>query len=138
MSKWSRQAAKRYDETLECYQWLGEVSHANALKMLSQSHLMVISSRMEGGAHVVSEAIALGIPVIASDIPGNKGLLGDDYLGYYPVSNEAALAALLHRAETNNYFYSSLKKQIVICRDLIDPQRERESIRGLMSQVFKL
>lgn len=137
MNEQMEQAAKGYNETLERYQWLGEVSHANALKMLSQSHLMVISSRMEGGAHVVSEAIALGVPVIASDIPGNVGLLGDDYLGYYPVSNEAALAALLHRAETDNHFYASLKKQIAIRRDLIGPQREKESIRGLMSKALR-
>jgi putative glycosyltransferase (TIGR04348 family) len=137
MNEQMEQAAKGYKKTLERYQWLGEVSHANALKILSQSHLMVISSRMEGGAHVVSEAIALGIPVIASDIPGNTGLLGDDYLGYYPVSNEAALAALLHQAETDTHFYSSLKRQIAIRRDLIEPKREMESIRGLMSQVFK-
>jgi len=59
---------------------------------------------------VVSEAIALGIPVIASEIPGNRGLLGDDYLAYYPVDNEVALASLLYRSETVPDFYSALKK----------------------------
>lgn len=98
---------------------------------------MVISSRMEGGAHVVSEAIALGIPVIASDIPGNRGLLGDDYLGYYPVSNEAALASLLYRAETMPDFYAALKKQIDIRKNLISPERELQSIRHLMCQLIK-
>jgi putative glycosyltransferase (TIGR04348 family) len=129
--------AKGYNETLERYQWIGEVSHADTLKTLSKSRLMVISSRMEGGAHVVSEAIALGIPVIASDIPGNKGLLGDDYLGYYPVSNEAALACLLYRAETIPDFYADLKKQIDIRKNLISPERELQSIGHLMSQLIK-
>lgn len=130
-------AAQVYNETLKRYQWVGKVSHVDALKMLSESRLMVISSRMEGGAHVVSEAIALGIPVIASDIPGNKGLLGDDYLGYYPVSNEAALASMIYRAETMPDFYSVLKNQIDIRKDLISPKREMESIRELISQLFK-
>lgn len=129
--------ASGYNEKLERYQWIGEVSHAESLKMLSKSRLMVISSRMEGGAHVVSEAIALGIPVIASDIPGNWGLLGDDYLGYYPVGNEAALAGLLYRCETMPDFYSALKKQIDIRRDLISPQREMQSIQELMIQLIK-
>ena len=129
-------AARGYNESLERYQWIGEVSHADALKMLSKSRLMVISSRMEGGAHVVSEAIALGIPVIASDIPGNTGLLGDDYLGYYPVGNDDALASLLYRCETMPDFYLALKKQIDLRRDLISPQREKQSIQELMIQVM--
>jgi putative glycosyltransferase (TIGR04348 family) len=129
--------ARGYNENLERYQWIGEVSHADALKMLSKSRLMVISSRMEGGAHVVSEAIDLGIPVIASDIPGNQGLLGDDYLGYYPVGNEAALASLLSHCETMPDFYSALKKQIDTRRDLISPKREMQSIKELLIEVMK-
>lgn len=137
MSEQMEREAKGYNETLENYQWIGELSHADTLKMLSKSRLMVISSRMEGGAHVVSEAIALGIPVIASDIPGNRGLLGDDYLGYYPVSNEAALASLLYRAETMPDFYADLKKQIDIRKNLISPERELQSIGHLMSQLIR-
>lgn len=137
MNKQMEREAKGYNETLERYQWIGEVSHADTLKTLCRSRLMVISSRIEGGAHVVSEAIALGIPVIASDIAGNKGLLGDDYLGYYPVSNEAALASLLYRAETIPDFYAALKKQIDIRKNLISPERELQSIGHLMSQLIK-
>jgi putative glycosyltransferase (TIGR04348 family) len=137
MNAQMERAAMGYNESLERYQWIGEVSHADALKMLSKSFLMVISSRMEGGAHVVSEAIALGIPVIASDIPGNRGLLGDDYLGYYPVGDEAALAGLLYRCETMPVFYSELKNQIDTRRELISPKREMQSIQELMMQVMK-
>ena len=137
MNEEIERTAKGYSETLEYYQWIGEVSHADALKVLAQSRLMVISSRMEGGAHVVSEAIALGIPVIASDIPGNRGLLGDDYLGYYPVGDEAELASLLYRAESTPDFYSALKKQIDIRKDLVSPERERQSIQELMSQLLQ-
>lgn len=136
MNEQMERAARGYTENLERYQWIGEVSHADALKMLSKSRLMVISSRMEGGAHVVSEAIALGIPVIASDIPGNRGLLGDDYLGYYPVGNEAALASLLYRCETMPDFYAALKEQIDIRKDLISPKREMQSIQALMIQFI--
>lgn len=137
MSEQMEQDAKGYNETLERYQWLGEMSHGDALNILGKSHLMVISSRMEGGAHVVSEAIALGTPVIASDIPGNRGLLGDDYLGYFPVGNESALASLLYRCETTPDFYSALKNQIEIRRDLISPKREMQSIQDLMIKLIK-
>ena len=135
MSPQMKDLAQNFNATVKRYQWIGEVSHADALRVLSQSRLMVISSRMEGGAHVVSEAIALGIPVIASDIPGNRGLLGEDYPAYYPVGDEAALADLLYRAEKMPAFYASLQKHIDLRRELIRPAREMQSIQELVSTL---
>jgi putative glycosyltransferase (TIGR04348 family) len=136
MNSQMKDLADNFNATIDRYQWLGEVSRADALKVLSQSRLMVISSRMEGGAHVVSEAIALGIPVIASDIPGNRGLLGEDYPGYYPVADENALATLLYRAEKEPTFYASLQKHIDLRRELITPAREKQSIHELVSGLI--
>ena len=135
MSPQMQDQATNFNSTIDRYEWLGEVSHADALKVLSNSCLMVISSRMEGGAHVVSEAIALGIPVIASDIPGNRGLLGEDYPAYYPVGDEAALADLLYRAEKMPAFYASLQKHIDLRRELIRPAREKQSIQTMVSAL---
>jgi glycosyltransferase involved in cell wall biosynthesis len=135
MNSQMKDLARNFNATIDRYQWIGEVSHADALRMLSQSRLMVISSRMEGGAHVVSEAIALGIPVIASDIPGNRGLLGEDYPAYYPVADESALANLLYRSETMPTFYASLQKYIDLRKDLIKPAREKQSIQDLISAL---
>ena len=128
--------ARNFNATLDRYQWIGEVSHTDALRLLSQSRLMVISSLMEGGAHVVSEAIALGTPVIASDIPGNRGLLGEDYPAYYPKGDERALANLLYRSETMPSFYASLQKHIVLRKELIKPAREKQSIQEMVSALM--
>lgn len=128
--------ASNFNKTLNRYQWVGEVSHADALRTLSQSRLMVISSLMEGGAHVVSEAIALGIPVIASDIPGNRGLLGEDYPAYYPKGEERALANLLYRSETMPSFYASLQKHIGLRKELIKPVREKLSIQEMVGALI--
>jgi len=136
MNTQMKDRATNFNATIDRYQWIGEVSHADALRVLSQSRLMVISSRMEGGAHVVSEAIALGIPVIASDIPGNRGLLGEDYPAYYPVADENALATLLYRAEMVPTFYASLQKHIELRRELITPAREKQSIHALVSALM--
>jgi len=135
MSSQMGDLARNFNATLDRYQWIGEVSHAATLRILSQSCIMVISSRMEGGAHVVSEAIALGIPVIASDIPGNRGLLGKDYPGYYPVGDESALANLLYRSEKMSAFYASLQKHIDLRKELIKPAREKQSIQELVSSL---
>jgi putative glycosyltransferase (TIGR04348 family) len=135
MNPQMKDQATHFNATIDRYHWLGEVSHADALRILSQSRLMVISSRMEGGAHVVSEAIALGIPVIASDIPGNRGLLGEDYPGYYPVADENALATLLYRAEKIPAFYASLQKHIDLRRELINPASEKQAIQAMVNAL---
>jgi glycosyltransferase involved in cell wall biosynthesis len=96
---------------------------------------MVISSVMEGGANVVSEAITAGLPVLASDIDGNVGLLGKDYGGYYPVENEKALAALLHRAETDPAYLRGLATQIRKLQPKFRPAREVTAWRNLLKDL---
>jgi putative glycosyltransferase (TIGR04348 family) len=113
------------------YRWLGGVPHARALRWLASSHAMVISSRMEGGANVVCEAIRIGVPVLASRIDGNVGLLGARYPGYFPVGNERALARLITRAREDK-FYGKLKKRIAKLRPMVDPRSEA---RALLSCV---
>lgn len=136
MSPKMRQQALAYDHTEARYQWLGELSHAKTLQALSRSHLMVISSLMEGGAHVVSEAIAIGVPIIASDIPGNRGLLGEDYPGYFPAGDERALAKLLQQAETNPSFYQALEKHIQKRQQYVKPETELRSIKDLAKRLL--
>jgi putative glycosyltransferase (TIGR04348 family) len=118
------------------YQWLGQLSHASTLQWLSRSHVMIISSIMEGGAHVVSEAIAIGVPVIASDIPGNRGLLGDTYPAYYPVGDKTALSKLLSRAETDPAFYQKMNKAIAARKKITDPALEQRSIQKLLKSLI--
>ena len=80
---------------------------------------MVISSRTEGGANVVSEAIRLGVPVLASRISGNIGLLGPDYPAYYAVGNGLELAKLMLRAASDGGFYATLKRRIARLRPMV-------------------
>lgn len=114
------------------YRWLGSVSHGRALKWLASSHLMVISSRMEGGANVVCEALRIGVPVLASRIPGNVGLLGEDYAGYFPAGDERALARLIDK---DKRFYERLKRQIAPLRAMVSPRSEA---RALLATVESL
>ena len=117
------------------YRWLGEMPHWKVCAQLARSRLMIISSRMEGGANVISEALATNVPVIASRIPGNIGMLGKDYAGYYPVENERALATLLHHAETDAAFYRLLKQQCAARKPLITPLKELNSLKQLIEEV---
>ncbi|HZQ74503.1 MAG TPA: selenoneine biosynthesis selenosugar synthase SenB [Burkholderiales bacterium] len=110
------------------YRWLGSVPHARALKWMASSHAMVISSRMEGGANVVCEALRIGLPVLASRIPGNVGLLGASYPGYYPVEDAKALARLIQRAAGDRKFYGKLKSRVKALRDSVAPGREARAL----------
>lgn len=117
------------------YKWIGEVAHSRALRILARARLMVISSRMEGGANVVSEALRSGVPVIASKVSGNVGMLGSRYPGYYPVGDEGALARLLHRAECDRSYYERLAESCAARAPLVVPERERLALDELISEL---
>jgi putative glycosyltransferase (TIGR04348 family) len=117
------------------YRWLGDVPRSRALQVLGSCRLLVHTSLLEGGANAVTEAIAAGVPVLSSRIAGSIGILGPDYGGYFPVCDTQALAALLHRAETDHRFYQSLKTQCRRLRPLVDPARELASWQQLLRQI---
>ena len=77
------------------YRWLGGLPHGAARTRMQRAHVLVHPSAMEGGAHVVMEAVLGGTPVLASRIAGNVGMLGSHYSGYFPVGDAVALAAML-------------------------------------------
>lgn len=116
------------------YRWIGEVTHGRALKLLSRARLMVISSRTEGGANVVTEALASSVPVLASRVSGNVGMLGRNYAGYFPFGDERALARLLWRAESDPVFYRKLRNQCEARRKFTEPAREKAAIRKLLRE----
>jgi putative glycosyltransferase (TIGR04348 family) len=118
------------------YRWLGELPRGQALGLLSRTRLLSLTSELEGGANVVSEAIALGVPVVSSRIAGSLGLLGVDYAGYFPIGDTRALADLLLRAETDGTFYQALCTQCALRRPLFEPARERQSWHELLRELY--
>jgi len=116
------------------YRWLGELAHWKTRRLLASSDLLSITSRMEGSANVLSEAIASSVPVVASKIPGLIGTLGKNYPGYFPVGNTRALTRLLRRAESDPRFYRKLKTYCARLRPLVDPKRERAAWKNLLGE----
>ncbi|MHB8194900.1 MAG: selenoneine biosynthesis selenosugar synthase SenB [Vulcanimicrobiaceae bacterium] len=117
------------------YEFLGELSAKRALQRIASSDALVISSRMEGVANVVCEAIACGTPVLASRISGNVGLLGKEYAGYFQLADARGLAALMRRYATQPSFARRLREQVRSLQPLVAPEREREAWLGLIRQV---
>ena len=117
------------------YHWLGELPRSKALQLLASSRLLLLTSQHEGGANAVSEALAAGVPILGTRIPGTIGILGADYPGYFPVGDPARLAQLLRRAETHKKWYEELRRQCAALRTLVAPERERESWRRLLAEL---
>jgi putative glycosyltransferase (TIGR04348 family) len=117
------------------YRWVGERPHAEALRVLARSHLLCLTSQLEGGANVISEAAAAGTPVLSSRIDGSIGLLGSHYPGYFPVGDTRALAALLLRAEMDPRFYAELRRGVRRLAPLVRPARERAAWASLLAEL---
>ncbi len=117
------------------YRWFGERPHGEVRKAYARCRAMVLSSVMEGGANVISEACVAGLPVIASEIDGSVGLLGEDYPGYYPAQDTAALSELLLKAENEPQFLTELKKRCVARAALFTPEQEAEGWRQLLADL---
>jgi putative glycosyltransferase (TIGR04348 family) len=119
------------------YRWLGPLPHAATRQRLKRCHLMAITSRMEGGANVIIEAVTSGVAVVASDISGNRGMLGDDYAGYFPQGNAEALAALIDRCALDPSFHLLLQNQCAARAALFAPEAEQTALLQLVDNLLQ-
>jgi putative glycosyltransferase (TIGR04348 family) len=118
------------------YEWLKEQSRTQASRILANSQVCVISSRMEGGANVLSEVITASVPILASRIAGNVGILGEDYPGYFDVGDTKELAQLLIRAETLPEYLAELRARVISLAFHFAPARELKAWENLNRELF--
>ena len=128
-----RERARGWRKIERRYRWLGSLEHKAAMRLLASSHLLVVSSVMEGGANVICEAARIGVPVLASKVPGNIGMLGRDYPGYFPLRDDRALARLIERARNDAAFYRRLKSEVRRRSGRFAPASERAALKRLLS-----
>ena len=127
-----RERARAWSRLEPRYQWVGSVPHRSAMRWLASSHVLVVSSVMEGGANVVCEAARIGVPVLASRVRGNVGMLGRDYPGYFPLFDDRSLARLIERCRSDRGFYASLRAAVRRRRSRFAPQAERAALARLL------
>jgi len=126
---------------LQCphYRWLGGLPHAQTLQRIQRAHLLVHTSRMEGGAHVLMEAICSGTPVLASRIDGNMGLLGEDYSGIFEAGDAQGLANLLlacRNPQNGHDLVAHLGHQCALRAPLFQPQAERAALHRWVQDLW--
>lgn len=118
------------------YRWLGNLPHWKSMRLIARSRLLSLTSESEGGANVVSEAIACSVPIISSRISGSIGLLGEDYPGYFTVGDTQELTVLLQRAETDAAYYNRLKSWCEGLKPLFDPANELRRWDELLHEFY--
>jgi putative glycosyltransferase (TIGR04348 family) len=129
-------AARRTAAECPRYHWLGGVPHSVARRRIATSRALVHMSRIEGGANAVIEAICSGVPVLASRIDGNVGLLGRDYQGYFPPGDAPALAALMRRLEADADLVAALAAQCALRAPRFSPRTEQRKVRELLASLL--
>lgn len=76
--------------------FLGERS--DVAKLLPHLSASVLASGYEGQSNAIMESMAAGLPVVASDIPGNRDLVIDGQTGsLFPPGDRGEFARCLHR-----------------------------------------
>jgi len=53
----------------------GTLSHADTLAVIADSQAFVLNSSYEGFSHLLVEAVSLGVPVVATDVGGNREII---------------------------------------------------------------
>ena len=128
---WVKRSGPRHNQNPR-YRWLGGLPRAVTRQRIKRAHVLVNCSEMEGGAHVILEAVQSGTPVLASRISGNVGMLGADYAGYFPVGDAAALAALVRRCAAEPEFLALLQSQCKRRAPLFAPDAEQRHVLNLV------
>ena len=123
----------RLDERIR---WLGSRPHAWTRQAIKHAHLLIVPSRMEGGANVIVEAVTAGTAVLASRVAGNLGMLGPSYSGYFPQSDPSVLARLVMRCRTEPDFLADLARQCRTRAELFTPERERAGLAALLRELL--
>jgi len=130
------ETARQWMERDSRYRWLGSVPHSRALGWIARSHLLVVSSVMEGGANVICEAARIGTPVLASRVSGNIGMLGRTYPGYFPLGDENALAGLIVRFMDKDR-YRELRRRVAARRGLFAPGAEKRALLSVLGELSR-
>jgi teichuronic acid biosynthesis glycosyltransferase TuaC len=84
--------------------FLGEMPGRALREPLSAADVFVLASSNEGWANVLLEAMACGLPVVATEVGGNREVVRSEQLGFIvPFGQPAGLAAALDAALSRSW-----------------------------------
>ncbi len=90
-------------------------SHADVLRHIASSSLLVTASEVEGFGIILVEAMALGVPVVASDIPAFREVTNDGSSAVIVRAGDVdAMTAAMTKVLTDPELRNSLRKSGVV------------------------
>ena len=128
--------AQALSQSSQNYHWAGALAHGLTRAAIKRAHLLIHPSVLEGGANVIVEAIASGTPVVASQMSGNVGMLGQSYAGYFPVGAVDALHDQLNRCARDANYLLRLNTACAARAKLFLPEAERNVLTKLISHCI--
>ena len=94
----------------DCVHFLGTIEPARLNGPLSAADVFVLATRNEGWANVLLEAMACGLPVVATDVGGNREVVADPRLGrVVPFGDANALADAIDRALAQDWDHAAIR-----------------------------
>lgn len=129
--------ARAVQDACPHYRWLGALSHAQARRHIQRAHVLVHPSRLEGGAHVVIEALCSGTAVLASRMEGNCGLLGNDYPGYFEVGDAEGLAEWLVTLREDASRLHALSAAGEALQARFTPEQEAQAVQAVVARCLR-
>ena len=133
---WRRSALREARENPR-YRYLGELPLAKARALIARSRVLSLTSRLEGGANVISEAVAAGTPILASRIAAMEAILGEDHPGLFDFGDTEELARLLLRAEREPAFLRDLARRSRALRRALSPARESSLLIAALREAIR-
>jgi len=114
--RWRLERYRDQVELADCVHFLGERN--DVPRLLPHLDCLWLGSGYEGQSNAIMEAMSAGIPVVATDIPGNRDLVVPEQTGYLvPVGDRCGFArwtnVLLNDAELAQGFGNSGKNRMV-------------------------
>jgi glycosyltransferase involved in cell wall biosynthesis len=114
----------------------GQVPHWRIPEFLTESHGLILASFSEGRPNVVLEAMAAGLPVIASDIEGTRELIEDEKNGlFFKPGNADQLCLQIKKLKNNpefGYQLGQAGRKFILENNLV-----WEKTAGLYSNLYR-
>jgi glycosyltransferase involved in cell wall biosynthesis len=91
------------DAKIEGVRWMGRVSREELAQLLSTTTALVLPSTQENAPMVIAEAMAVGVPVVATRVGGVPEMVRDTETGFlYDIGNIPVLTSSLRRMLTDS------------------------------------
>ncbi len=113
-------------------------SKTNPFKYLNISDCYICTSRYEGFSMILSEAVTLGLPIIATDISGVREMLGDSEYGIVVSNDEDGIYEGMKTLLSSDKKQKWIKQQAIIRKDFLSEQTIFAKFEAIMQEYQKL